>query len=235
MKRAFQALILLVVLATVVQAEAIRQPPSLVAGDQYRLAFITSATTTAESADIETYNAFVQSVADAAPIGDWGLTWKAIGSTETVSARENTSTDTDDTSVPIFLLDVLELVPNYSALWNAAVEILFRPFDVNEQGIAFISPDPPILSVWTGTGADGLPRILPGVTGGPLGAGGRATTGYADSESASWFDSTVSPNVLESPMYAISETLTAVPEPDGSQHFLLLFTAFLQVRKSRRK
>ena len=66
-------------------------------GDQYRLAFFTSATTTAESADIATYNAWVQGLANASTaydIGaDDGVTWKVIGSTSEVDARDNTSTN----------------------------------------------------------------------------------------------------------------------------------------------
>ena len=78
-------LVLFVVLtsACLVNAEPIRQPPDLEPGDQYRLAFVTSTTTTATSPDIETYNAFVQATADAAPIGDWGFAWYAIAQTET--------------------------------------------------------------------------------------------------------------------------------------------------------
>ena len=52
-------------------------------GDIYRLAFFTSASTDALSADIATYNAWVQGLADASTaydIGaDDGVTWKVIG------------------------------------------------------------------------------------------------------------------------------------------------------------
>jgi hypothetical protein len=70
-------------------------------GDQYRLIFITSTTTDATSADIATYNAFVQGVAAAAGLGD--ATWNMVGSTVTVDARDNTGTNpfTDGVGVPI--------------------------------------------------------------------------------------------------------------------------------------
>lgn len=61
-------------------------------GDQYRLVFHTSTTTTANSPDIATYNAWVQGLADASSIynigaGD-GVTWKVIGSTDAIDARD---------------------------------------------------------------------------------------------------------------------------------------------------
>ena len=68
-------------------------PAGLSAGDRFRLIFITSQTRTAESADIDDYNRWVQGVvarnghADLLPYG--GLV-KVIGSTASVDARENT-------------------------------------------------------------------------------------------------------------------------------------------------
>ena len=183
--------------------------------------------TTVESSDIETYNAFVQATADAAPIGEWGLEWKAIAGTEAVNARENTATDPDnDTSVPIFLLDGTELVPSYAALWNGEVDRVFRYFDVSEFGVPINSPDPPLLSVWTGTGADGLPFFLSGsIEGGPLGSGTRSVIGFGDFDSVLWFNGTNGLNELPARMYAMSEMLVAVPEPVKSSHFL----AFLAI------
>ena len=60
-------MVTLVFATSLLHAEAIRQPPGLMQSDQYRLAFVTSTKTTAESSDIEFYNAFVQATADAAP------------------------------------------------------------------------------------------------------------------------------------------------------------------------
>ncbi|MBW2255762.1 MAG: hypothetical protein JRI25_14335, partial [Deltaproteobacteria bacterium] len=83
------------------------------AGDTYRLVFVTSTRTTAESRDIAYYNAFVQDAADDA---DLGGTWKAIASVQVsapvgadpggyVNARDNTSTNenVDPLDVPIVL------------------------------------------------------------------------------------------------------------------------------------
>ena len=82
-------------------------------GDTYRFAFFTSATTTAVSADISTYNTFVQNLADATTVYDIGVdegvTWKAIGSTTDVNAIDNTSTNWTDASPgsPIFIWTVV--------------------------------------------------------------------------------------------------------------------------------
>ncbi len=68
-------------------------PSDLSAGDRFRLIFVTSETRTAESADIDDYNRWVQGVvargghADLLPYG--GLV-RVIGSTAAVDARENT-------------------------------------------------------------------------------------------------------------------------------------------------
>ena len=64
-------------------------------GDQYRLVFITSGTTNAQSADINTYNNFATSQAAGSTtfsrLGE--VNWFILGSTLTVDARDNTSTN----------------------------------------------------------------------------------------------------------------------------------------------
>ena len=75
------------------------------AGDQYRLVFVTSTTYDAISANIADYNAFVNAAADSSTLpGVPDVTWFVIGSTATVSFKDNTGTATGP-GVPIFLLD----------------------------------------------------------------------------------------------------------------------------------
>ena len=240
MKLISPALLFCICLAaqSLAHGEAIKLPPGLNAGDQYRLAFVTTAQTTAQSDDIETYNAFVQATADAAPIGDWNLEWKAIGSTATVSARQNTSTDpVNDESVPIFLLDGTQLVPDYASLWHVETDEIFVAFDVNEFGEGFNLPDNPLLTVWTGTGTDGfafeLSDDVAPITGGPLGEGTHSITGFGDSSSISWINSTIGQNDLETHMYGLSSVLTVVPEPAGYPNITI--TAFIIFAASRRR
>ena len=236
MKLAFKVAFLVVVnFASSLLAVPIRQPDSLEPGDQYRLAFVTTTSTTAESSDIETYNAFVQATADAAPLGDWGLEWKAIASTETVSARDNTNTDfgIDDEGLPIFLLDGTELVRNYSALWNAGTDFIFRTFDVNDIGERIQVGQGSVI-VWTGTWIDGRPRTGTGPNmAGALGAM-NPWVGTGDGGSAGWFAASNRPRDLELRMYAMSEVLTAVPEPSGGAHFVWLLLVFECRRRWRR-
>ena len=102
-----------------VEAELMLRPPGLENGDQYRLVFTTSETTTALSGDIEFYNDFVQSVADAAPIvGSWGLEWKALMSTRDVNIRVNTDTEPGDPDVPIYRVDGLPVADGYGHLYD---------------------------------------------------------------------------------------------------------------------
>ena len=93
-------------------------------GDTYRFAFTSSGTTQATSSDINYYNTFVQDLANASPLNigaAQGVTWNVIGSTETVDARDNTSTNIAvyGTGEAIFLLDGTTLVAtDYTKLWG---------------------------------------------------------------------------------------------------------------------
>lgn len=97
---------------------------------QYCLVFITSEVHDAVSSDIEVYNDWVQGLANAAGIGNTsallpgGVEWKAIGSTATVDARDNTGTNplVDGVGVPVYLLDGTTLIANDNAdLWDGQI------------------------------------------------------------------------------------------------------------------
>jgi Bacterial Ig-like domain (group 3)/MBG domain (YGX type) len=96
-------------------------------GDTYRLIFVTSGTTACDSPDIATYNSYVQGLADAAGLGTSPLgpvTWKVVGSTATVAARDNTGTNPEVNGVgePIVRMDGLFVIANnYADLWNGIV------------------------------------------------------------------------------------------------------------------
>ena len=78
-------------------------PAGLNPGDQFRFVFVTLGTITAESSDIEVYNSFVNTQAAGATYGGSTVSWKAIGSTDTVDARDNVGGF--GTSVPVYLVD----------------------------------------------------------------------------------------------------------------------------------
>jgi hypothetical protein len=102
------------------------------AGDTYRLVFVTSGTTTCDSTDIATYNNFVQGLAAASTsypnLGSGN--WKAVGSTATVAARDNTSTNPSANGVgePIVRMDGLFVIANnYADLWNGDINFTHVP------------------------------------------------------------------------------------------------------------
>ena len=88
----FALSIVCLLVVTLGQASAgpiITEPTSLSPGDSYRLAFLTSQTHNAVSPDIGVYNTFVDGLGDAnVLVSDW----RAIGSTSTVDASDNTRT-----------------------------------------------------------------------------------------------------------------------------------------------
>jgi len=177
------------------------------AGDRYRLVFHTSANTTAESSDIATYNAWVQNLADATTIyriaaGD-GATWKAIGSTDTVDARDNTATNpqTDGPGEPIYLLDGSTLVAaDYADLWDGTIR---HVIDRTEQGTTW--------AYWPFTGSYLDGTKAPGHAGSfaALGGGAQVHQGFAGNTSEwVWRVWTADPPATPLPMYALSDPLT---------------------------
>jgi len=127
-------------------------PPSLKPGDQYRLAFITLGRIQALSSDIDTYNDFVTAQANtSAELAALGTTWKIIGSTQTVDAKTNTSTDDSGAGpdgVPIFRLDGMIIANNYDDLWDGTIQ---NPLYVAQDGTVLDT----CCGSWTGTLATG--------------------------------------------------------------------------------
>jgi hypothetical protein len=182
-------------------------------GDTYRFAFFTSQTTDAVSADISTYNAWVQSLADATTIYNigslYGATWKAIGSTDAVDARDNTSTNpgVNGTGEAIFLLDGSTVVANdYADLWDGAIQNIIN---ITEQGT--ISTHWP----FTGTYLDGTEAPGHGSSFGALGDGGEIHQGRSDITTEwIWRVWTGAPATSQLQMYALSDPLVIVAPAD---------------------
>jgi len=181
------------------------------AGDQYRLAFLSSTQTQATSNDITTYNTFLQGVAAAAGLGDG--TWNVLGSTGDVDARDNTSTNpgVDGTGEAIFLVDgVTKIADNYAKLWDGSLD---NPLTLNEDGVTHGSGD-----VFTGTNGDGTKRDRH--LGGSDPPDYKVTIGRSHVASQ-WMVIYNSPPTRELPIYALSDPLTVteaapegeVPEP----------------------
>ncbi len=138
------------------------------AGDQYRLAFHTSTTRDATSTDINDYNDFVNSVADGSvafpDLGD-GDKWKVVGSTETVSARQNTGTETNS-DMGIFVLDGVTMIAEDSDdMWNGfgvrSGSVFYSPGYLDEEGFE-ASPGNHGVNCATGSNSNGTIRTFLG-------------------------------------------------------------------------
>jgi len=223
---------------TIVSGEVIRQPNGLNPGDQYRLAFVTSGSRDAISDDIDDYNAFVQSAADEAmEVGDWGYDWKAIGSTANVDARDNTGTNlANGDGLPVYRLDGVLLFSDYRNLWRAADLPTEVSLNFSELGTTLPPNDPDgFLLVWTGSTEDGAAAVGPSGNY-ALGAGFDSIFGYANINNVDMIRA-AGPGTLPPdgrlPLYAISEVITAVPEPASTLMLFCVLVAFGPYRRSR--
>ena len=140
--------------------------PSPVPADRkFRLLFVTTQTTAATSADIDTYNAFVQTSAAVghSDIRGFNSEFRALISTESVDARVNTATNLDpdsdppgtDTDAPIYWLGSDNQVATgygdfYDGGWISQDE---AGRDQNGDTYTFANPMRP--TIWTGSEDDG--------------------------------------------------------------------------------
>jgi hypothetical protein len=187
-------------------ADPIIVPTSLNPGDEYRLAFVTSEERNGASSNIASYNSFVTGVANTqSALTSLGTTWKAIGSTATVDARDNTGTNpvVDGVGVPIFLLNDTLLANDNLDLWDGSILV---PFAIDEGDSAI-----PQSFVWTGTSSSGVARGSLA-----LGAGVDSDVGIGltAATSTSWVSGADLFKFLNRPVYALSDVLVvAVPAP----------------------
>jgi hypothetical protein len=189
--------------ATLTSAVPITQPPGLAPGTEYRLVFVTSTRRDALSSNIADYNSYVTDLAESVPeLLALGTSWRAIASTRHVDARDNTSTNPseDGPGVPIYNLAGTRIASDYADLWDGTLE---SAVSWDETG-SFPSYSTP----WTGSNADGR-----GDAGNEM---GEELTTFGSSNHASlglWINWATSGSVLLGGVYAMSGTLTVVPEP----------------------
>ncbi len=178
-------------------------PPGLGVGESFHLAFVTDSAGKAKSADIGVYNDFVQTDANTSTIlGVPELTWKVIGSTLSVDARDNAlvggGPGTDNS--PVYRLDHVKLANGYDSMWDGD---LAATLSTNQNGQ---SPTPGSgLGSWTFTGSKATGVVDADA---PLGEFPFETrVGYFDQMPAIWIEGH-SPgwgNTLR--FYALSEQL----------------------------
>lgn len=212
-----------------VQAAPIVLPAGLNPGDSYRLAFVTSAVTGAESSNINLYNTFVDNLANSVTeLAALSVNWTAIASTSAVDARDNTNTNpATATGAPIYLLDGVTMLANDNAdLWDGDID---NPLNIDENGNVI-----PGTQVWTGTTTDGSGNL-----GNELGSA-NPITGASSLSNFFWITITSHPRTSSWRLYAISDTITipgGEPEPEISApgHLALMGMALIGVAFLRRR
>ena len=135
-------------------------PDCLAPGDTYRILFVTAGERRAGNDDITVYNSFAQEQADTAtgaPLSS--ITFRALGSTAAVDARDNTDTrpTADNSGERIFYFRGAKVADDYIDLYNGDWDSN-EPTDQN--GDLFSTPADD-LAVWTGSETDGTEGSWP--------------------------------------------------------------------------
>ena len=173
---------------------ALITPSGVAPGQTYQLAFVTSGTSTATSADIGDYNGFVQAAANAAGMGS--VVWHAIASTSTVNANSNALV-----SAPVYNMNGELVATGFSDFWDGTHTVGVG-IDYNENNASRN------FNVWTGTNTDGT-------NAGSL-ALGNAQAIWAEStlSSGAWINRGTQATTVSYALYALSAPLTApIPLP----------------------
>ena len=197
---------------------------NLPAGTVYYFTFVTSTESTATSANISDYDAFVQAAADAAGIGSSiGVSWKAIVSTPTANAIDHIGTLNGDI---LYLSGGIITTGGTAALFNNFVG-LGSGTELNN--------DPPSGLIWTGTQANGIGSAF------PMGSASSLTTFglWNTTQPGGWLDDDPFPPIAsgqEYPIRAFSSPFVFVPTPEPSTVSLCVigFAIILVVRFRRR-
>jgi hypothetical protein len=166
------------------------------------------------------------------------ITWKAIGSTPTVAARDNTGTNPSSTGVPIYLIDGNRVANNNGDLWDGSIQT-----PINRTQSDTVLND----RVWTGTFNSGVSAFNSIFTPGEFSLGGAnpfnsITNGQSNSTSL-WVNDNITFGINSPlPLYGISSVLTvptpavSVPEPSSLLGYITLGGLMLggAVRKARK-
>ena len=127
-------------------------PSGLVDGDSFRLLFIGSSGRDASDSDIAVYNTFIQNLVDTNGHDDikaHSATFRMLGSTEAVDARDNTGTT--GTGVPIYWLNGAKVADDYADFYDGG-------WDEEATGRRETGASVSIGSnwkIWTGSAEDG--------------------------------------------------------------------------------
>ncbi len=127
------------------------KPSGVSGGERFRLIFVSSSVRAASATGIGTYNTFVQNLANAGhtAIRPYSTTFRALGSTSTVDARDNTSTR-GRTGVPIYWLSGPKVADTYADFYDGSWDNYNSSINRNESGSVQATN-----SVGTGSNTDG--------------------------------------------------------------------------------
>jgi hypothetical protein len=197
----------------------IQTPAGLVAGDTFRIVFVTESATPATSSDINYYNAFVNNDAIAEAGGSvlyngTSVTFSAIASTQSTSAIANIGV----TGAPVYLVNGTQVAATDSTagLWSGNLE---NPIDVTLQNTLPIDGTP-----WTGTNTNG--ESIAQSLGSNYGDPPSVSIGSGFSTGPAWINDGADPVTYplypfppwSNSIYGISQVLTvptAIPEPSS--------------------
>ncbi len=233
---AFSLATLFVLSAQTQAAVTLQTPSGLAAGDTFRFIFVTQGTITPTSADISTYDTFVNSQAGGAQYQGATISWKSIISTSTIDARDYVGGF--GTNVPVFGGDGTKIANSMTTdgpgngLWSTISGqpgngILASP----ARGVdgTLVTGD---VWVWTGSKSDGTRNATYHVGN----STGLTINGYVSTSGfpigLGWLNSNNGLSTTSNRVYGISEPLTVIPEP--SSLGLLALGAFGLVARRKR-
>ena len=151
--------------AQTVAADFALKPAGVGGGGSFRLLFVTTAGTPANSSDISFYNTHVSTSAAGghSAIQPFSSEFRALISTDTIHARDNTATNrvtSSNTNAPIYWLGSGTQVADgyatfYDGEWDSQV-------GTNQIGGTITFPNPAAPVIWTGSEDDGTAAMSSG-------------------------------------------------------------------------
>jgi hypothetical protein len=183
--------------------------------DTYRLVFVTTTTANTLSTAIGDYNTLVQADANASSLNLSPVTWKAVGSTSTVNAIDNTMTNTGAANGAFFLVDGMTVVANNISTGGFWASGHLAAINLDQNGNTR-SVDVNVGSTNGGGLANGNKAF-----GNEADGDARVTIGRSGDAGNSWNYVLNSGNTGARSFYGMSEVLTvatvaAVPEPSST-------------------
>ena len=190
-------------------------PPNLPIGSQYQLIFVTNDLIEATSGNIADYNAFVTAEAALNPALPQGVVWHAVASTSSVNAATN---------APSIGLPVYNTHGDLVASAGLYIPNLLSDIIYTQYGVPVLAEDP-----WTGTDYTGTDISN------PLGS---SLPWYGDAYTTDpiWAHDFGHPADYSLPLFALSDPISATPEPSTLVLLGLgiLGTGAVRLRRRRR-